>query len=155
MPRALRLAAALLVASAVLSTGCQALWASITSPSDWVSGTGRSISGSFEGISTSSGSGGGVAQAPDPYRDDVRVYTAAVLGRGPAEPAFPRELGRIALRHGISHWEGHPSTFRGLGAGVRSAGLGEAELAALLGRLGYEGPRERALALEGFRAASL
>ena len=62
---------------------------SITSPSDWVSGTGRSISGSFEGISTSSGSGGGVAQAPDPYRDDVRVYTAAVLGRGPAEPAFP------------------------------------------------------------------
>jgi hypothetical protein len=154
MPRALRLAAALLFVSAVLSTGC-VLVASVTSPSDWVSGTGNSISGAFEGLSASSGSGGGAAQVPDPYRDDVRVYTAAVLGRAPAASAFPRELGRIALRHGISHWEGHPSTFRGLGAGVRSAGLGEVELDALLGRLGHEGPRERALALEGFRAASL
>lgn len=155
MRRAFRLAAPLLVASAALSTGCQVLVASVTSPSDWVSGTGRSISGSFEGISTSSGSGGGVAQLPDPYRDDVRVYTAAVLGRGPAEAAFSRELGRIALRHGISHWEGHASTFRGLGAGVRGAGLGETELEALLARLGHGGERERELALAGFRAASL
>jgi hypothetical protein len=154
MPRDFRLAAAPLFVCAALCTGCQVLVASITSPSDWVSGTGRSISGSFEGLSTSSGSGGGVAQAPDPYRDDVRVYTAALLRRGPDEAALSRELGRIALRHGISHWEGHPSTFRGLGAGVRGAGLGEAELGELLARLGREGPRERELALEGFRAAS-
>jgi hypothetical protein len=38
---------------------------------------------------------------------------------------------------------------------VRSAGLGEAELDALLGALGHAGPGERELALEGFRAASL
>ena len=155
MPRTLRVAPLVLLASAVLSTGCQVLVASITSPSDWVSGTGRSVSGSFEGLSTSSGSGGGVAQVPDPYRDDVRVYTAAVLGREPAEGRFSRDLGRIALRHGISHWEGHPSTFLGLGAGVRGAGLAEGDLDSLLGRLGHEGPRERELALEGFRAASL
>jgi hypothetical protein len=155
MHHRLPLAAPLLLACALLASGCQVLVASVTSPSDWVSGTGRSISGSFEGLSTSSGSGGGVAQLPDPYRDDVRVYTAAVLRSGAGEPAFSRELGRIALRHGISHWEGHPSTFRGLGAGVRGAGLGEAELDALLAGLGQEGPRGRELALEGFRAASL
>jgi hypothetical protein len=148
-------AAALLVLAAVASSGCQVLVASITSPSDWVSGTGRSISGSFEGLSTSSGSGGGVAQNADPYGDDVRVYTAAVLGRRGADAAFSRELGRIALRHGISHWEGQPATFRGLGAGVRSAGLGEPELDALLEALGHAGRAERELALEGFRAGSL
>jgi hypothetical protein len=154
MPRAFRLAAAPLLVCAGLSSGCQSLVASVTSLSDSVSGTGRSISWSFEGLSDSSGSGGGVAQAPDPYRDDVRVYTAALLRRGPRDAALSRELGRIALRHGISHWEGHSSTYRGLGAGVRGAGLGEAELEALLAGLGSYGPRERELALEGFRAAS-
>jgi hypothetical protein len=153
MPRGFCLSAAPLLLCAGLSSGCM-LVASITSPSDWVSGTGRSISGSSESITASSGSGDGVAQVPDPYRDDVRVYTALLLRRGSSEPALSRELGRIALRHGISHWEGHPSTFRGLGAGVRGADLGEAELGALLASLGRDGPLERELALEGFRAAS-
>jgi hypothetical protein len=150
MPRAPR-AAALLVVAAVGSSGC-ALVASITSPSDWVSGTGRSISGTFEAVSGSSGSGGGSAQNADPYGDDVRVYTAAALEQGGPGAGFSRELGRIALRHGISHWEGAPSTFRGLGAGVRGAGLGEAALDALLAGLGHPGPGERELAMQGFRA---
>ena len=155
MRRAARHLALGLAATAVFASGCQAIWASITSPSDWVSGTGRSISGFFEGMSTSSGSHGNSAANDPLLEDDVRLYTAATLREGALDAAWARELGAIALRHGVSHWEATPVVFRAIGAGVCAAGGSESELDRALAELGFGDPHAQALAREGFRAASL
>ena len=87
--------AALAAATALSTTGCQVLWASITSPSDWVSGLSISLSGSFEGLWASSGSPPGDKALRAAFRKDVRVFTVAsaaqlgsVLGRiGRSDPS--------------------------------------------------------------------
>ena len=144
-----------LAAACFSASGCQVIWASITSPSDWVSGTGTSISGFFEGMSVSSGSHGAAAANDALFGDDVRLYTAASGRDGALDAAWARELGRIALRHGVSHWEATPVVFRAIGAGLCEAGRSESDLDRALTRLGFGDSRALALAREGFRAASL
>jgi hypothetical protein len=144
-----------LAAAAIGASGCQVIWASITSPSDWVSGTGTAISGFFEGISVSSGSHGGVAANDALFGDDVRLYAAATARDGAFDVDDARELGRIALRHGVSHWEATPVVFRAIGAGLCEAGRSESELERALAGLGLRDARARALVREGFRAGSL
>jgi hypothetical protein len=89
------------------------------------------------------------------YRDDVRVATRAFVGSGASADAFQRQLGGIAERHGISHWEGEPGTWVAIGAGLGEAGIPESEVDAVLLRLGPLAAQDRVLALEGFRSATL
>ena len=133
-------------------TGCQVLWASITSPSDWVSGTGTSISGSFRGLSASSGSGGGET-SNTAYRRDVRAFAAEFAQAGGSSDDFLRGIGRVAESHGVSHWEGRPDTLLAIGEGLSDAGVSQGDVEALGARASGADPRVVALVLEGYATA--
>ncbi|HXZ85979.1 MAG TPA: hypothetical protein VEI82_10870, partial [Myxococcota bacterium] len=89
--------------------GCGAISATITSPSDSLVGSSKAIGGSFDALSTSSGSGGQQA-SPTPnqqgFERDLRMFTAqfAVTPGGSRED-FLRGVARIAEDHGVSDWE--------------------------------------------------
>ena len=145
---------ALLVA-AVLATfstlGCKVISAIIEIPSDLSAGSSKSIAGSFDAISTSSGSG---TEEPTPnktsYHRDLRQYAAVfVRGEGTREE-FLRGVSRIAEDHGITHWEAEPVTPRAIGEGLRDANLSEAEMNAFADSVGRNRP-EAQLALEGYQ----
>lgn len=129
--------------------GCQVLVASITSPSDWVSGTGDSISGSLGGLSRSSGSGNA-----DPtklaYRRDVRAFAAHFAETGGSSDDFLRGIGAVAAEHGVSHWESRPDTHRAIGEGLRDAGVPPADFEALADRAHDADPVVLALVREGY-----
>jgi hypothetical protein len=145
---------ALLVVTTFTATGCQVLWASITSVSDSISGSSQAIGGSLQGLSTSVGlgSGGGANVA---YQEDVRVLTYSFVASGEREDHFLRDLGRVAEQHGLLHWEIEPATWFAIGAGLHEAGVAEGELDAFLGRAGLGTDYDRAVIREGFRAAGL
>jgi hypothetical protein len=132
--------------------GCQVLWASITSPSDWVSGTGQSISASFGALSTSSGSGGGKASS-SAYRRDVRAFAAHFAATGGTREDFLRGLGAVAASHGVTHWESEPATLEAIGAGLRDAGIDTEQMDALAERAGDADPAVVALVREGYAGA--
>jgi hypothetical protein len=146
----LRCFAVVLVSVAL--AGCQVISASITSPSDWVSGTGRSISGSFEGLSVSSGSEG-AKQSSSAYRRDVRAYSAEFASAGGSSADFLRGIGRVAGHHGVTHWESNDATLVAIGEGLRDAGVSPSEMETLGARTGDADPRVVARVLEGYSAA--
>ena len=132
---------------------CQVIGASITSPSDWVSGTGRSISGSFEGLGRSSGSDGGGNSSDTAYRRDVRAFAAQFSQTGGSSDDFLRGIARVAESHGVSHWEGSPDTLLAIGAGLRDAGVSRADLDALSARSEGADSQVVALVREGYATA--
>lgn len=116
-----------LVASLPLA-GCKAISASITSPSDSISGSFEAIGGSLKAISTSS-SGAGDGSAPDEaYRRDLRAYAAAFVETGGTQQEFLRGITRVAELHGVTDWEAQPDTLRAIGEGLRDAGVSEDQL---------------------------
>jgi hypothetical protein len=147
-----RFATVLAFAGIFALTGCQVLWASITSPSDWVSGTGQSISGSFRALSTSSGSGGGTS-TDTAYRRDVRAFAAEFAQVGGSSDDFLRGIARVAESHGVSHWEGRSDTLLAIGEGLSDAGVSRSDVEALGARASGADPRVAALVLEGYAAA--
>jgi hypothetical protein len=152
---ALNIPAAGLALAAVLSlAGCQTLWASITSPSDWISGTGESISNSLRGLSVNSGSDSGSSgsrgAADTAYRQDVRAFAAEFARAGGSSDDFLRGIGRVAESHGVSHWEGRADTLLAIGAGLRDAGVSRADVEALGTRAAGADSRVAALVLEGY-----
>jgi hypothetical protein len=146
-----RFATVLAFAGVFALTGCQVLWASITSPSDWVSGTGTSISGSFRGLSASSGSGGGKS-SNTAYRRDVRAFAAEFAQAGGSSDEFPRGIGQVAESHGVTHWEANADTMLAIGEGLHDAGVSPADMDALA-RSTHADPQVLALVLEGYTAA--
>ncbi len=132
---------------------CQVITASITSPSDWISGTGESISGSFKTLSRSSGSGGKEAAPNQAYRRDVRAYAAHFARTGGTSQDFLRGIGTVAAEHGISDWESLPDTQQAIGEGLRDAGIQPAELDALTARARDADPAVLALVRDGYAAA--
>lgn len=123
-----------LVALLAPASGCQVIWASITSPSDWASGISTSLSGSIDGSLVSSGSKQPKADSAA-YREDVRVLAASRAAEGPLDDAFLREVSDVALRHGISDWQAEPATYAGIDAGLRQAGYDDARVEATLASL--------------------
>jgi hypothetical protein len=136
----------------VALAGCQVISASITSPSDWVSGTGNFISGSFESLSVSSGSEG-AKKASAAYRRDVRAYAAEFADAGGSSADFLRGIGQVAEHHGITHWESNDGTLVAIGEGLWDAGVSPDEMEALGARSGDADPRVVARVLEGYTAA--
>jgi hypothetical protein len=106
--------------------GCQVISASITSPSDSVSGTGRAIGGSSEAISVSSGSDPDDDSKPS-YERDLREYTASFVRSGGKTADFKPGVTRIAASHGITNWETDAKTPSAIGAGLAAADLNEAQ----------------------------
>jgi hypothetical protein len=106
--------------------GCQVISASITSPSDSVSGTGRAIGGSSEAISVSSGSDPDDDSKPS-YERDLREYTASFVRAGGEKANYKPGVSRIAASHGITNWETDSKTPDAIGAGLAAAGLSEGQ----------------------------
>jgi hypothetical protein len=132
--------------------GCQVIWASITSPSDWIAGSVNSISGSIQAISRSSGSPtGGTASLA--YRRDVRAWTTEVARTGTPQDEFLRGVGRIAESHGLTHWEAEPATLVAIGEGLRDAGWTPEQMQQLSGELTDVQPEKVELVLEGYGQA--
>jgi len=141
-----------LLALAVVPLGCQALWASVTSPSDWVAGSSDSISGSIRGLSRSSGSGGGTKSSLA-YRRDVRAWAATFAQTGGTQDEFLHGIGRIAESHGLTHWEADPATLVAIGEGLHDAGWSVGQMDGLRADLAdVEAERVDAV-FEGYRGA--
>jgi hypothetical protein len=145
---------ALLVAALIASLpsyGCKVISAIIEIPSDLSAGSSRSIAGSFDAMSTSSGSGGDeTTPNKTSYRRDLRQYAAVfVRGDGTRED-FLRGVARIAEDHGVTHWEADPVTPRAIGEGLRDANLSDAEMDAFVASIGRDKPAAQ-IALEGYR----
>src|SRR5262245_26818213 len=89
--------------SATVGVGCKSISDSLTSPSDWIAGSSRSIAGSFDALSRSSGSGGTktLTQNKESYVRDVREFTAAFTRTEGSPDDFLRGVSRIAEDHGI------------------------------------------------------
>lgn len=142
------LAAVLLVSL----TGCKVISAILEVPSDLIAGSSRSIAGSFDAMSASSGSGGQTTE-PTPnrtsYRRDLRQYAAAFVRSEGTTDEFVRGVTRIAEDHGITHWESEPFTPRAIGEGLHDAHLSEAEMDAFIDSVGRDRP-EAQLALDGY-----
>lgn len=107
--------------------GCQVISASITSPSDSVSGTGRAIGGSSEAISVSSGSDPDDDKGKPSYERDLREYTASFVRSGGATADFKPGVTRIAAGHGITNWEADSKTPGAIGAGLAAASVTETQ----------------------------
>jgi hypothetical protein len=146
-----------LLAGVLPLLACQVISASITSPSDWVSGTGESISGSFNvlsnSLSTSSGSGGAKDAPKQAYHRDVRAFAAHFARTGGTSQDFLRGIGSVAAEHGITDWESQPDTHRAIGEGLRDAGIEPAQLDALTARASDADPMVLALVREGYATA--
>jgi type IV secretory pathway TrbL component len=136
--------------------GCKVISAIIEIPSDLSAGASRSIAGSFDAISGSSGSGGGGDKTTTPnkqsYARDLREFTAAFAATSGSREDFLRGVSRIGEDHGMSHWEAEPLTPRAIGEGLRDAGWSEAQMAEFLDEVGRDKPAAQ-LALEGYRQA--
>jgi hypothetical protein len=104
---------ALAIVVAALAIGC--------SFSDSSKSISNSISSPFK--SSSESSNGGSDPAPSAYLRDVEASSFAHAGAGGDPQGLLREIGRVALAHGISDWESVPATYLAIGAGLRRAGL--------------------------------
>jgi hypothetical protein len=133
------------VAATLVTFGCQVLSASITSPSDSISGTGHAIGGSLESISRSSGSGADEGNAS--YERDMRQYTASFVHAGGRTEDFAPGATRIAAGHGISNWEADSKTADAVGAGLADAKQSEAQARAFCSSQGFSSDLSKQIVL--------
>ncbi len=129
-PRALLLASL----AAIALTGCQVISASITSPSDSISGTGHAIGGSSDAISVSSGSQAASDKAT--YERDLRSYTSTFVKSGAEASMFGPGATRIAATHGITNWESNADTADAIGGGLKDANQNAAQAQAFCTSVG-------------------
>ena len=121
-----------------LSFGCQLISASITSPSDSISGTGHAISGSSESISDAVSVSSGSEPASDKatYERDLRAYTATFVKSGAEPSTFVPGATRIAASHGITNWESNGDTADAIGQGLADAKQNAAQAQAFCTSIG-------------------
>ncbi len=128
------------LAALLLSSACQSISDSVTSPSRWIADSSTALGDSSEASADSSNafsksiSGSSSPEDETPaesaYRNDVRVAAREWGSAGGSTDDFARELGRISERHGISDWQGQSASFRGVAEGLREAGLPETQVTA-------------------------
>ncbi len=149
--RPILLPAMLAALSLSITTGCQSISDSVTSPSRWLADSsgaiGDSSNASADSSNAASQSVSGSSSPDDEaeaspearYRDDLRLASRAWATRdGGTSSDLAREIGDIALRHGIVDWQASSSTWVGVDAGLREAGLATAEVDRLLESLGRQ-----------------
>ncbi|MCP3983449.1 MAG: hypothetical protein GY723_03620 [bacterium] len=133
------LGAVLLGLIVTTGTGCKSLWASFTSPSDSISGSSTSISGSvealFDGISQSC-SGSKPSKSELAYGDDMRVMVRAYVEKAEPADGLLRAIGHVAEQHGIDDWEAEVTTFHALGIGFSQAGFDPSQTQTYLASIG-------------------
>ena len=107
----------------------------------------QSISGSLQSISGSS-SGGGKAQL-QVYKMDIRDLTAIYYKNG-FDKEYTTDLAQVARKNGILSWESDPTTYVGIGEGLKKAQVNEHEFQAFLGKIDSNRKELRARLLEGY-----
>ena len=122
------------LAATFVTYGCQLISASVTSPSDSISGTGHAIGGSSDAISVSSGSE--AASDKVTYERDLRSYTSTFVKSGAEVSTFAPGATRIAATHGVSNWETNPDTADAIGAGLKDAKQNSAQAQAFCTSVG-------------------
>ena len=128
-------------ASAALLPAC----AISKSISDSVSESVESLSDSVSSISP-----GGDSPSMPAYENDVKAY-AAVFAESPGtEREFLRGIGRVAERHGITHWDARPETLVAAGQGLRRGGMTVEEMDDLRKSLSGLDESSARLVLEGY-----
>jgi hypothetical protein len=101
-------AIAMLGGLALLGAGCSSI--------SWSS---DSISNSLDSLSKSSSESSPDGESDDAaYREDVKDLTMAHLNSGSDLEGLQRDLGSVALQHGVNDWESDPSTFVAVGQGL-------------------------------------
>jgi hypothetical protein len=107
---------------------------SISNVSNSVSKSLNSISTSLESISNSlrsssesisDSSGGKEKKEQQAYTNDVQYLTIFAIKESLSKEDYLREIGRIARKYGIYNWKVYPSTYRGMGQGLRNANIKE------------------------------
>lgn len=122
------------LAATFVTYGCQLISASITSPSDSISGTGHAIGGSSDSISVSSGSEAASDKAT--YERDMRSYTSTFVKSGAAPSTYSPGATRIAASYGISDWEADSKTPDAIGEGLKDANQNAAQAQAFCTSVG-------------------
>ena len=84
----------------------------------------KSSSSPFTSSSRSSGS-------EDEYKADVRDFTAAYFRSNGRPEDLRRKIADLAEKHGVSDWQQHESTYRGVGEGLAKAGVRQVEVDAV------------------------
>jgi hypothetical protein len=107
----------------------------------------QSISGSLQSISGSS-SGGGKAQL-QLYRMDVRDLTAIYFLNG-FDNEYKTDLASVARKNGILNWESDPSTYVGIGEGLKKANLNQYEFQTFLNKLSTDKQALKTCLTEGY-----
>jgi len=137
-----RLVSAAAIALAALALGCESF-------SDSSKSISNSVSSPFKSSSDSSDDD---EPAPSAYLRDVEALSHAFAGTGGEPHGLLRELGRVALEHGISDWETLPATYLAIGAGLRRAGLDSEGARRLAGELFGAGTPAAESVVQGFQA---
>jgi hypothetical protein len=88
----------------------------------------KSISSSLGSISDSSKDDG---KKESRYRDDVKSLTY-FYAKNYQSIEFEEDMQTLSWKHGILDWKKNPSSFVGIGAGLKKAGVNQSELNAIL-----------------------
>jgi hypothetical protein len=108
---AIRILLLLVVIAGLTATGCSK------------SSTSQASSESSSKSSASSSGSSSPSSREAAYVRDVRDFTAEWVLSGGDEGAFKRRVAEIAKKDGITDWEQDESTYRGIGRGLKKAGL--------------------------------
>ena len=111
----------LALCAAVALVGCGSLSGSAKSISQIVSSPIKSLSNS--------------SSPGDAYRSEVAEYTAAYLKSGGDASKLKAEISSLAAKRGVTDWEQDRNTNLGLGTGLKTAGLTQAQLDAYIRNL--------------------
>ncbi|MDJ0788818.1 MAG: hypothetical protein QNK05_18570 [Myxococcota bacterium] len=154
MASKLRLPTALLL-SLFLGLGCKSISASLTSPSDSISGSYEVIAGSFgalsDGISTSC-SGRSASSSELALGEDVRVFTLSLAREQRAAELLPG-LAHVSAPHGVTDFGAIPSVWHGVGVGLAQSELPEEALEGWLAQAGVTEGASITHVREGFEVA--
>lgn len=82
----------------------------------------------------------------------MKIFTAMFVRAGGSEVEFQRDISRIARHNGITYWERESSTYLGIGAGLKKAGLGESDLDQFIGSFADANKKAAGMIRKGYEA---
>ncbi len=109
----------------------------------------KAVSSPFKSSSNSSSPGD---EEEEEVSRDVRDATALWAIRGGADiDALRRDVGRVAREYGVTDWERHAATYRGIGRGLRRSQLEGEVLAGVVTELAAGEPQARGWIEAGYQ----
>jgi len=139
-----------IAALATSATGC--IFKSSTSQASSESSS-ASSSGLSRSLTSPSRSSSPSSREAD-YALDIRDYTAEWVLSGGDNDSFERRISQIAKEDGITDWRQDDSTYRGIGRGLKKAGLKGDRYKDVAAQLGGSDPQRMQWIQKGYDAES-